>query len=280
MPELPEVETACRVMRRALLGKRVAEVEVVPDTIVFGGAPPEAIAGALKGHSVVDVGRRGKTWWLTTDAPGAVIGHLGMSGWIRHLGQPTIRLKEHGDAPLDDPNGRPRFLKLLITAEDGCRVALTDGRRLARVWIAESAEKDRKIKALGPDAYDALPNGEAFARLFKARKAPIKAILMDQKILAGIGNWLADEVLYHARIAPAREAGSLSAKEYAALREQIEVVLRTAVELGADEHKYPKGWMFHFRWGGSRGHEMIEGREIRREQVGGRTTAWVPSLQK
>ena len=116
--------------------------------------------------------------------------------------------------------------------------------------------------------------------LFERRKAPIKALLLDQRILSGIGNWIADEALYHARIAPARTASSLSSAELSALRRAIHYVVKTAVDAGADETRYPKGWMFHHRWGGARGVEKIGGKHIVRDTVGGRTTAWVPGLQK
>src|SRR5437016_3361423 len=142
MPELPEVETVCRLMRRALVGKKIKDVEIVPDTIVFGSTPSEAIKKALEGHKVKSIGRKGKTWWIGMDSAPVLFGHLGMTGWIRELGKATVRLREHGNAPLDDKEGRPRFLKLLITAEDGTRVSLTDQRRLARVWLGEASLTD------------------------------------------------------------------------------------------------------------------------------------------
>ncbi|MEA2552295.1 MAG: formamidopyrimidine-DNA glycosylase [Fimbriimonadaceae bacterium] len=280
MPELPEVETVCRVMRRALVGKKIVDVEVVPDTIMFGSAPRAAIESALQGKTVKAIGRKGKAWWIETDSPPVLFGHLGMTGWIRQLGKPTTRLREHGEAPLDDEAGRPRFLKLMITAEDGSRVALTDGRRLGRVWLSESPEGDPKIAKLGPDAMDQLPKGDKFAALFRKRNAPIKTVLMDQHVLSGIGNWLADEVLYQSRIAPQRLASSLSDSELAAMRRKIVKVLKTAVDASADSDKYPKSWLFHHRWGGSRGAEKIGRHQIVRDEVGGRTTAWVPALQK
>jgi formamidopyrimidine-DNA glycosylase len=159
-------------------------------------------------------------------------------------------------------------------------VALTDGRRLGRVWLGESPKADPKIAKLGPDAMDALPRGEKLAALFRKRNAPIKAVLMDQHVLSGLGNWLADEVLYQSRIAPQRLASSLSDSELATLRRKIVKVLKTAVEASADSAKYPKNWLFRHRWGGSRGAEKIGRHQIVRDEVGGRTTAWVPALQK
>lgn len=280
MPELPEVETVCRVMRRALVGKKIKEVEVVPDAIIFGATPPEAIRKALKGEVVKTIGRKGKTWWIELDSGAVLFGHLGMTGWIRELGKATVRLREHGQAPLDDEEGRPRFLKLLITAEEGTRISLTDARRLARVWLGKDLASDPKIKKLGPDAKDELPKGKAFGDLFRKRHAPIKALLMDQHIISGIGNWVADEVLYHAKIAPSRPASSLSDKDFSRLRAAIVEVLDIAVEAGADSEKYPDSWLFHHRWGGKRGADKIGKHKIERTEVGGRTTAWVPSVQK
>ena len=280
MPELPEVETVCRVMRRALGGKKIKEVEVVKDPIIFGSAPAEAVRQALLGRTVKTVGRKGKTWWIEFDEPPVLFGHLGMSGWIRELGQPSQRLRESGNAPLDDENGRPRFLKLLITAEDGTQVCFTDARRLGRVWLGPSVEKDSKLKKLGPDAMNELPKGAAFKALFVKRHAPIKGILLDQTVLSGVGNWIADEVLYQAKIAPQRAASSLSDSELTKLRKTIAHVLETSVEAGADSDKYPANWMFGNRWGGKRGAEKIGRHKIVRETVAGRTTAWVPAVQK
>ena len=280
MPELPEVETVVRIMRRALVGKKIKDVEIVKDPIIFSSAPEPALVKALKGRKVKGVGRKGKTFWIELDQPPVVFGHLGMSGWIRELGKETTRLKEHGDAPLDDENGRPRFLKLLITAEDGTRISFTDARRLGRVWLSESAEKDPKVKRLGPDMLNDMPSAKEFEQIFIKRNAPIKALLMDQSIVSGIGNWVADEVLYHAKINPARSASSLSSSEYAALRKSITKILELAVENGADEDKYPTTWLFHHRWGGSRGSGKIGKHDIQRTTVGGRTTAWVPAVQK
>ena len=104
--------------------------------------------------------------------------------------------------------------------------------------------------------------------------------MLDQGALAGIGNWIADEVLYQARIAPKRSAASLTTVEVAALRRSIRSVLAHAVKVGADHHRFPKSWLFEHRWGGTRGAEQIAGQPIVREEVGGRTTAWVPTRQK
>src|SRR5579862_1685736 len=250
MPELPEVETVRRTMRRVLKGQRIAEVEAVPDNIVMGATPPEAFVEALKGRTVTEIGRKGKYWWIELDEKPWVFGHLGMAGWIRELGAPTTRLREHGNAPLDDENGRPRFLKLLLTADNGKRISFTDGRRLGRLWLGNDPKEDSRVKELGFDCLDELPDAKRLCELLQKRKAPIKAVLLDQSLFAGVGNWIADETLYHARISPKRSADSLSLKEVTNLREALHMVIETAVEAGADSDKYPNDWLFSSRWGG------------------------------
>lgn len=279
MPEAPEVETARRTLEAVLLGRRLTEVEIAPDEIVLGGTPAELVAEVLTGATVSEVGRLGKYWWIGLDREPWLLGHLGMAGWIRELGAPTIRLREHGQAPLDDERGRPRFLKMLLGTDEGRRVAFTDGRRLGRLWLGDP-KTDERLGALGPDVFHALPPPAVLAELLAKRKAPIKALLLDQALFAGVGNWIADEALYHARLSPKRPGAELTKAEITRLRKALETVVETAVAVGADSGRYPEDWLFHHRWGGEKGIELIGGRRIVREPVGGRTTAWIPEVQK
>lgn len=281
MPELPEVETVCGVMRRALVGKKITHVNVVRDPIVFSTHTPKAIENAVLGRTVREIGRHGKYFWISFDGAGpTVFGHLGMSGWIREVGSKGTKLRAHGDAPIDDRNGEPRFLRLLLQAKDGRAIAYTDPRRLGRIWLGVEPEKEPRIKRLGPDAYNSLPSFAQLLTTFGRRTIAIKAVLLDQKVVAGIGNWIADEVLYQARISPKRIASSLTKTEVASLRRAIRAVLAHAVKVHADHERFPKTWIFSHRWGGRRGSTKIAGHSIVREEVGGRTTAWVPTRQK
>ncbi len=284
MPELPEVETVCRVMRRVLVGKAVTNVEVVPDRLVFFRDSTRAIEEALRDRKVKSVGRRGKAFWITLAGPGPMLfGHLGMSGWIRAVGPAAkkgTRLRGHGDAPLDDAEGRPRFLRLRLQTASGRGIVFTDPRRLGRLWLGDTPESEPRIARLGVDTFDELPTPSALAALFAKRHRAIKAVLLDQSVLAGIGNWVADEVLYQARIAPAREAAGLSTSEVSSLRRAIRRVLDHAVRVSADADRYPDSWLFAHRWGGARGSQRIGGHAIVRETIGGRTTAWVPARQR
>ena len=107
----------------------------------------------------------------------------------------------------------------------------------------------------------------------------MKALLLDQSFAAGVGNWIADEVLYQARIAPRRPARSLSDAELDRLRARLRAVVRTAVRLGADSDRFPRSWLFHRRWRRRPG-VTVRGHAIRWETVAGRTAAWVPAVQR
>ena len=283
MPELPEVEACCRLFRRELQGKKIVVATVRADDIVMGAIPPEAFREAIEGRTLRSVGRKGKYWWLDFGEAPVVFGHLGMSGWIRPVGnsrEPWTKLHSHGKVPQTEADGTPRFLKLMLEAEDGTRLAMTDGRRLARLWLGESAESDPRVAALGRDAHEDLPTVEELQAMFSRSAAPIKALLLAQDRLTGIGNWIADEALFRAGIYPGKRAKEMSRDEFATLHKAIEGVLAHAVEVEADYTRFPDEWLFHHRWGGAKGAERIGNYEIVRETIGGRTTAWVPELQR
>lgn len=280
MPELPEVETVRRIFDRVLTGRKLSEVEVAPDEIVLQGVPSEVVAAHLGGRIVTGTGRKGKYWWIELDEKPMLFGHLGMAGWVREIGADTIRLREHGQAPLDEPSGRPKFLKLRLRTDEGREAVMTDGRRLARLWLGASPEEDPRVSALGPDSWTELPAADDLHRMLVKRKAPLKAILLDQKVFAGVGNWIADEAMYHASLAPGRLGTSLSLPEVEVLREKLWQIVDLAVSVGANSEQFPESWMFHHRWGGGKGVDLIEGEAIRRDTIGGRTTAWVPTRQK
>lgn len=264
MPELPEVETLRRAMELRLCGKRISAVRTTSDSLVFSQGNADGFPGIFEGLVVSGAGRKGKFWWISFEGGPALMGHLGMSGWIQF---PT------------SGEDLPKFWKLELVTEDGTRMVFTDGRRLGRLWVSPSAEEDPQVRRLGPDSFWDLPEVAVLQKTLGRRKTPIKAVLLDQSVFAGVGNYLADECLYQARIAPARIANTLTVEEVSALRKALSEVLRIAVDVEADENRFPPSWMFHHRWGGNRGPEAIDGHTIVRETVAGRTTAWVPDLQ-
>jgi formamidopyrimidine-DNA glycosylase len=284
MPELPEVEAARRAAHRVAAGRRIVAARVADDPIVYEGVAPARVRRALVGRMVKAVRRHGKHLWLELDRRPWPCLHFGMTGGIHLPAGRAVRLVSDGRSPAA---GRapwpPRFTKLHLRFADGGELALADGRRLGRVRLRRDPSAEPPISALGFDAWRALPPPGRFHAMLRGRDAQIKAVLLDQSFAAGIGNWIADEVLYQAGIAPKRRAGSLSRAEAGRLRARIRSVIAVAVRSGSDGDRFPRWWLFHRRWGHRRGGPpatTVRGEPIRHERVGGRTTAWVPSAQR
>ena len=265
MPELPEVEAA-RVLLQGLLRRhRIEAVQTMPDAIVYAGVTPRALARALRGRRVLRVGRKGKHLWLELDRRPWPVFHFGMTGGF------------HVYAREED---RPRFWKLEMLLSTGRRLAFADARRFGRIRLQRHPEKEPPIAALGFDALQGVPPASELGLLLARRQAPIKAVLLDQSVFAGVGNWLADEVLFQAGISPHRPAASLGPAEIGRLRAKLIAVVARAVAVGADSGRFPRGWLFHRRWGRDRNAVTSRAERIRHETIGGRTAAWVPSRQR
>ncbi len=265
MPELPEVEAARRRALDVLAGSRIARCAAAADRIVYAGVGPRAVAAKLRGRTVEGAARRGKYFWLELDRRPWPVIHLGMSGRI---------VVDAADAP------RPRFWKLELVTDAGRRVTMTNPRRLGRIRLLDDPPNQPPIDTLG---FDPLTDMAALALMrdrLRDRAAPIKGVLLDQSFAAGVGNWIADEVLYQAGIAPQRRACDLAPEEVKRLRTVLGRVICRAVDVDADKDRFPKSWLFHHRWGKRAGSATARGEAIAYDTVAGRTTAWVPVVQK
>ena len=120
--------------------------------------------------------------------------------------------------------------------------------------MQEDPPHEPPIALLGFDPLEGLPPARDLAAHLARRKAPLKAVLLDQSLFAGVGNWIADEVLYQARLSPRRPASSLSTAEVRRLRDRLHDIIARAVAAGADSDRFPRSWLFHVRWGRRRGH--------------------------
>lgn len=201
MPELPEVESARAVIERSGLHRRIVDVDD-SDTFVCRPHHPGEIRAALVGQELLAIHRRGKTMWA--DCGSVTLGlHLGMSGKIVIATADGTEVDggdywERGRQP-----GDYRWSRFSLTFADGGSLMLVDPRRLGRVRL----EPD--LHDLGPDAQTITP-AQFRTALSAGGSAPIKARLLDQERIAGIGNLLADEILWRARIHPAQPVGELS----------------------------------------------------------------------
>ena len=278
MPELPEVETARRLATRGAVGRRIVDVWCAPDPIVYEGVSPARVATAVRGRRVRAVRRHGKHLWLELDRGPALLMHFGMTGGLHVPARPPLRLRSSRAAP--SAGWPPRFAKLVLTFDDGGRLALADARRLGRIRLRDDPRREAPVADLGFDALTELPSPARFRTLVRDRTAPMKALLLDQTFAAGVGNWIADEVLYQARLDPRRRANALRDDEIARMRTALKKVMDTSVRLSNDSDRYPRGWLFHRRWGKNPRAVTIRGERIRHITLGGRTTAWVPGVQR
>jgi formamidopyrimidine-DNA glycosylase len=277
VPELPEVEAARRLATRVAVGRRIAAVWCAADRIVFEGVTPARLAATLRGRLVRAARRHGKHLWLELDRRPSLLMHFGMTGGLSVPARPPLRLMStRGWSPSGWP---PRFAKLILTFDDGGRLAMADARRLGRIRLRADPRREPPVADLGFDALHELPPPAPFFALLHERTAPMKALLLDQTFAAGVGNWIADEVLYQAGIDPRRPARTLSRLEASRLRGRLRAVLATAVRAGADEGRYPRAWLFHRRWGRDPLARTARGAQIRWETIAGRTTVWAPSAQ-
>jgi formamidopyrimidine-DNA glycosylase len=277
VPELPEVETARRAATAVAVGRRITGVVVADDPIVFEGRAPARVRGALLGRRVRAVRRHGKHFWFELDRRPWLCVHFGMAGSLSTTRRRTVRLRSSRER--NDSAWPPRFTRLVLEFEDGGALAIADGRRLGRIRLRRDPAAESPVAGLGFDALRGLPSAGRFRALARARAAPVKALLLDQSFAAGVGNWIADEVLYQARIAPRRPARSLADAELDRLRARLRAVVATAVRVSADGDRFPRSWLFHRRWDRRPG-VTARGDTIRWETIAGRTAAWVPAVQR
>lgn len=263
MPELPEVESFRRIAERVLSGERIEKVWAADDRIVISGVAPRTLSGKLKGRRVVGTDRRGKYAWIILDRPPHPVFHFGMTGRFEAL-QPT------------EP--RERYVKLDLVTATG-RVVYDNRRRLGRIRLVGDPETEPPISELGFDPLISPISARQLRERLVGRRGPIKALLLDQSFVAGVGNWIADEVLFRSGIAPRRPAQSLDWEEVKRLRSAVMSVIKKAVSVDADSDRFPKSWLFHVRWGRSADAVTRSGEKVVFDEVGGRTTAWVPDLQ-
>ncbi len=218
MPELPEVETTRRCVEPELLGAVITRVEVRRDRMVRRQAQPADFEPRLVGRRVVAVDRHGKFLKVRLDDDMVWVTHLGMSG--------RVAMADRGDDEVPHTN-------VVVGLDTGREFRLVDPRTFGFV-VAYTPDElvESPMGRLGPDAFTALPASRQLAARLAGRSAPIKALLLDQSIVAGIGNIYADEALHRASIAPERPGGSLGVEEIKRLRRAIRATLEAGLRWG------------------------------------------------
>ena len=274
MPELPEVETVRRRIAPLVEGATIASAEIV-DPRLTRPVSPSLVADALVGERIAAVERRGKylLWRLASGR--TLVVHLRMTGSLLHF--------PAGDLPAD------AYRRATLALDTGAAVGYRDVRRFGTWELLDDGHlRPYLASRLGPEPLAPSFTSARLARIVAGRQAPIKAVLLDQRRLAGIGNIYADEALWRARVHPLRPAGELAVDEVARLHRALRAVLRKGIERqGSTLRDYvtPDGD------GGAMQHEFHVygrvgepcdrcGRPIERIVVAGRGTWFCPYCQR
>lgn len=270
MPELPEVETTRRSLLADIVGARVVAVTVREPRLRRPVAAD--LAERLRGRRVTAIERTGKYLLFALDDGQTLLVHLGMSG--------SLCL-----APATTPPARHDHV--VIALDRDRLLVFNDPRRFGLVRLGTRAELG-ELRALGPDPLAAAPTLDQWRALTRGRRLPIKSLLMDQRLLAGVGNIYANEALFAAGVRPRRRAGSLTRAELARLAEALRAVLERAVTLGGssisdyrDGNGNPGYFQIHHAVYDRDGQPCGRcGAAIKRQVLGGRSSFYCPTCQR
>jgi formamidopyrimidine-DNA glycosylase len=290
MPELPEVEVTRRRIGKLLVGRQIARVLTTKPSYFFLTSPKRLQRGLL-GRTVRKLDRHGKYLLARLDDGGTLLLHLGMTGQLFGEGASSIRFLRAPDRraakterPRDFTPDEHTHLQLEF-ADGKARVFFRDVRKFGKVLLVESGKSDARLDKLGVDAL--LAEGEHLAAAAQSRKAPIKTLLLDQSVIAGIGNIYADEALFLARVNPLRPARQVTREECTALVLAAQKVMKRSIATGGSsisDYVNPDG-----ADGGYQHERRVYGREgercrrcrttIERVVIAARSSCYCPKCQ-
>ncbi|KAF2832881.1 hypothetical protein CC86DRAFT_337864 [Ophiobolus disseminans] len=289
MPEIAEISRIVHYLKKHAVGKTISAVKTQEDDIVYGkvGTSASAFQKAMTGKKILDARQQGKYFWLIMDSAPHPLMHFGMSGWMKFSNDDTAYYRPAKPEASEWP---PKYWKFILQLkeEPKCEVAFVDPRRLARIRLvdakAEDMRKTTPLKENGPDPVidkDIL-TVDWLSKKLRSKKVPVKALLLDQANISGIGNWVGDEVMYQARLHPEQYSNTFNDEQIKRLHDAIMYVCDTAVETLAESDKFPEDWLMKYRWskGKKEASQLPNGAKITFLKVGGRTSAIVPSVQK
>jgi formamidopyrimidine-DNA glycosylase len=260
MPELPEVETFKRYLDSTSLYRRITGVEV-RDAYVLKRVSPRELARRLKGRRFENSHRHGKHLFVRGGNELWLRLHFGMTGSLQYLKR-------------DEQT--PKTARVLFDFANNCRLAFDDQRKFGEIELIEDVDEFLQTRGLGSDALKI--SLSQFKAILGKHRSTVKAILLNQQLIAGIGNLYADEILFRARMHPATEAARLSDKDLRRLFRATRYVLEKAIALKTDSNRLPKSWLLTHR--GKRGRCPRCGRALKSATIGGRTSWFCAHCQK
>ena len=260
MPELPEVETFKRYLDGTSLHQRIIGLEV-RDAYVLKRVSAHELTHRLKGRRFENSHRHGKHLFVRAGDELWLRLHFGMTGSLEYFKYDEVT---------------PKTARVIFRFADNCQLAFDDQRKFGEIELIEDVGEFLQTRGLGPDA---LGIGlSQFKAIVGKHRGAVKAILLNQRLIAGIGNLYADEILFHARMHPATLAARLSDKDLRRLFRATRYVLDKAIALKTDFNRLPKSWLLTHR--GKRGRCPRCGRALKSAIIGGRTAWFCTHCQK
>jgi formamidopyrimidine-DNA glycosylase len=259
MPELPDVEIFKQYLDSTSLHKKIGSTQVT-DERVLESLSKNKLARALKGKTFRSTRRHGKYLFVELDGGLWLVLHFGMTGFLKYF---------------KDTDKKPSHPRILIQFTNGYHLSYDCQRMLGEVNLIDDVEKFLRTRDLGMDALDV--DLETFKDLLGKTRGAVKSALMNQKLMAGIGNVYSDEILFQAGVHPKTHANNLNEKQLERIFHHMQEVLETAIDCGADPEKMPESYI--------RPERHKEGKcprchgEIVKEKVSGRTAYFCPDCQ-
>lgn len=251
MPELPDVEMYKKYVDERVLDQRIVGTHIFEPRLVK--VPPQKLERALKNHKLEETRRHGKWLFVHADAGPWLVLHFGMTGDLKYY---------------EDEADAPRHAIFALDFDDDAHLTYVDRRKLGAIDLTDDPAVFTAAHRLGPDALDV--DRDTFDALLTGRRGGIKSALMDQSLVAGLGNVYTDEVLFHAEIHPLAPVPGLNAKQRKRLYDVMRKVLSTAIAHDAERKHMPKDYLLPHRRDGATCPRC--GGTIRQISVNGRST--------
>jgi formamidopyrimidine-DNA glycosylase len=261
MPELPDVEIFRQYLESTSLHKNIIDTEV-REPFLVEGAPVQEFCQSLKLKRMTDTARHGKYLLVNLDGQLWIVMHFGMTGSLCYY--------RHGDP-------EPGHAKIRFTFDTGYHLAYTSRRKLGKVFLITSPQDFIRVRQLGHDALSQRMDFSLFRRVLSRKRGMIKPALMDQSIIAGIGNIYSDEILFQAGVNPARQLDSLREDQLLKIFTAMKKVLNIAIRFEADPSLFPDACLLPRRVSGGLCPRCRS--ELKFRKISGRTAFFCPQCQ-
>jgi formamidopyrimidine-DNA glycosylase len=262
MPELPDVEVFRQIFNSSALNKKVTNVEVLDDAILEN-ISSRSFQIRMKGETFQATHRHGKYLFVELDRDETLMIHFGMTGHLKYN---------------KDGKEQPEYTRITFNLNNGYNLYYVCPRKLGKMSLVEDEASFIEENNIGPDAYSDDFKWEDFREIMDGKRGNIKTALMNQKLLAGIGNIYSDEILFHSNIYPFTEVKELNEDELKTIFEKMKTVFKQAIKAEVKEDKFPKNFLLLKR---SEGEECpICGGRIKREKYSGRSSYYCEAHQK